>query len=102
MAYISQRRAFWRAEIRRSGHKPCYGTFDTKVQAQQWTRRIESEMDSGVHFDRSVAERTTLTVALNRYQRDVVPLKRYPKQENQRIAQWLRHELSYRIRLASR
>ena len=72
MAYISQRGAFWRAEIRRSGHEPCYGTFDTKLQAQQWTRRIESEMDSGVHFDRSVVERTTLAVALIRLELQLV------------------------------
>ena len=36
MAYISQRGAYWRAEIRRRGYKPVYRTFDTKQQAQQY------------------------------------------------------------------
>ncbi len=47
MAYISQRGAFWRAEVRRRGYKPVYRTFDTKQDAQQWARRTESEMDAG-------------------------------------------------------
>lgn len=96
MAYISQRGEYWRAEIRRRGHKPVYRTFDTKQQAQQWARRIEGEMDAGVYIDRTEAERTTLREALERYQREIVPTKRYPKQENTRIARWLRHELAYR------
>lgn len=35
MAYISQRGAYWRAEVRKRGHKPIYRTFDTRQQAQQ-------------------------------------------------------------------
>jgi integrase len=96
MAYISQRGVYWRAEIRRRGHKPAYRTFDTKQQAQQWTRRVEGEMDTGVHFDRSESERTTLREALERYQREIVPEKRHPYQENRRIARWIGHDLSYR------
>ena len=96
MAYISQRGAYWRAEVRRRGCKPAYRTFDTKQQAQQWARRIESEMDSGLYFDRSESERTTLSQALERYRRDIVPEKSHPSQENHRIDRWLRHELSHR------
>ena len=56
MAYISQRGAYWRAEIRRHGYKPVYRTFDTKQQAQQWIHRVESEMDAGLLIDRTEAE----------------------------------------------
>jgi hypothetical protein len=66
MAYIKERGAFWRAEVRRKGYKPAYRTFDTQKQAQQWARRIESEMDSGLYIDRAEAECTTLRVALER------------------------------------
>ncbi len=66
MAYISQRCAYWRAEIRRRGYKPVYRTFVTKQQAQQWARRVESEMDAGLFIDRTEAERTTLREALER------------------------------------
>ncbi|MCY1266719.1 Phage integrase family protein [compost metagenome] len=102
MAYISQRGEYWRVEIRRRGYKPIYRTFDTRQQAQQWARRTEGEMDAGVFVDRTEAERTTLREALERYQREIVPTKRYPKQENTRIARWLRHELAYRTLSALR
>ena len=55
MAYIKQRGEYWRAEVRRKGYKATYRTFDTQKQAQQWARRVESEMDSGLYIDRSEA-----------------------------------------------
>jgi integrase len=96
MAYISQRGEYWRAEVRRRGYKPVYRTFDTKQQAEKWARRIESEMDAGSFIDRTESERTTLREALQRYQREIVPEKRYPQQERQRIKRWLENDLSYR------
>lgn len=96
MAYIKERGAYWRAEVRRKGYKPTYRTFDTQKQAQQWARRIESEMDSGLYVDRAEAERTTLREALERYNRDIVPTKRHPYQETCRINRWLQNDLCYR------
>ncbi|WP_176059961.1 site-specific integrase [Paraburkholderia sp. BCC1876] len=96
MAFIAQRGAFWRAEVRRKGHKPVYRTFDTRQQAQQWARRIESEIDCGAYVDRTAAERTTLREALLRYQREIVPTKRYQRQENHRISRWLHDDLAHR------
>ncbi|WP_225869990.1 Arm DNA-binding domain-containing protein [Glaciimonas sp. PCH181] len=66
MAYIKERGAYWRAEVRRKGYKPTYRTFNTQKQAQQWARRIEAEMDSGLYADRAEAERSTLREALER------------------------------------
>lgn len=96
MAYISQRGEYWRAEVRRRGYKPVYRSFDTKQQAQQWARRVESEMDSGAYVDRTEAERTTLREALERYRREIVPEKRHPYQENRRIQRWIDNPLSHR------
>ncbi|SDC19974.1 Phage integrase family protein [Cupriavidus sp. YR651] len=96
MAYIAQRGAYWRAEVRRKGYKPTYRTFDTKLQAQQWARQVESSMDAGLYTDRTEAERTTLREALERYRREIVPAKRYPTQENGRIQRWLKTDLAYR------
>ena len=96
MAYIKERGAFWRAEVRRKGYKPTYRTFDTQKQAQQWARRVESEMDSGLYIDRAEAERTTLREALERYNRDIVPTKRHPYQETCRVNRWLQNDLCYR------
>ena len=96
IAFIKERGTYWRAEIRRKGYKPTYRTFDTQKQAQQWARRVESEMDSGLYVDRSEAERTTLREALERYQRDLVPTKQHPYQETCRINRWLQNDLCYR------
>ncbi len=96
MAYISQRGKYWRAEVRRRGYKPVYRSFDTKQKAQQWARRVESEMDSAAYVDRTEAERTTLRQALERYRREIVPEKRHPYQENRRIQRWIDNDLSHR------
>lgn len=96
MAYIQQRGQFWRAEVRRKGYKPTYRTFDTQKQAQQWARRVESEMDSGLYVDRTEAEHTTLREALEHYKREIVPTKKHPYQEIRRIERWLQNDLSFR------
>ncbi len=96
MAYISQRGQYWRAEVRRRGIKPVYRTFDTQKQAQQWARKVESEIDAGLFIDKTQSERTTLREALERYGKEIVPTKRHPTQEQQRINRWLKHDLAYR------
>jgi integrase len=97
MAYISQRGAFWRAEVRRRGYKPVYRSFDSKQLAQQWARRIEAEMDAKTYLDRSEGERTTLDEGLDRYLREVVPTKTSPRQEEGRVNRWKKHPLAYRM-----
>lgn len=96
MAYIKKRGEYWRAEVRRKGHKPTYRTFDSQVEAQKWARRVESEMDTGYYVDHSEAEKTTLRTAFERYRREIASKKKHPKQENGRIDRWLKHDLCYR------
>lgn len=91
MASITKRTdsPYWRAQIRRQGYEPISRTFDTKAQAEVWARSVENEMDRGAYFDRTESERTTLADALERYRREIVPEKRHPAQEHQRINRWL-------------
>jgi integrase len=96
MAYIKKRGDYWRAEVRRKGHKPTYRTFDSQAEAQKWARRVESEIDTGYYVDHSEAEQTTLREALERYRKEVAAKKKHPKQENGRIDRWLKHDLCYR------
>jgi hypothetical protein len=96
MAYIKKRGEYWRAEVRRKGHKPVYRTFDTQVEAQKWARKIETEIDTGFYVDNSAAEKMTLGEALKRYKADVASKKRHPLQEYGRIDRWLRNDLSFR------
>jgi hypothetical protein len=46
MAYIKKRGQYWRAEVRRKGHKSTYRIFDTQAGVQRWARRIEAEIDT--------------------------------------------------------
>lgn len=96
MAYIKKRGEYWRAEVRRKGHKPTYRTFDSQAEAQKWARRIEADIDTGFYVDNSAAEKFTLGEALEQYRRDVAAKKRHPIQENGRIDRWLRNDLCFR------
>lgn len=47
MASIIKIGSFWRALIRRKGHKPQCKTFRNKSQADVWARQREAEIDRG-------------------------------------------------------
>lgn len=75
MASIYRSKKFWRAEVCRRGIRKSH-TFDTKAEAETWAAMVESEIGRGVFVDHSEAERTTLAVALDRYEREVLPHKK--------------------------
>ena len=93
MASISKRGRYWRAQIVRRGYPPQYRTFDTRAEAEAWTRGIETEMDRGVFLSRVESEQTTLAEALDRYQREISSGKAHPEQDYQRVGGWLRQGL---------
>lgn len=96
MASFSKRGLYWRAQIRAKGQDTISRTFDTKAQAQTWARSVENEMDRGVYVDRRESEQTTLAEAIERYKREIIPLKAHPKQECQRVDRWLQNPLAKR------
>lgn len=96
MASIAKRGNYWRAQVRMKGQQPISRTFDTKADADKWARHIESEMDRGIFFDRTEAEKTTLSEALDRYESEVISRKQYPEQELQRVSHWRKQPLSQR------
>lgn len=75
MASIYKRNGFWRAEVCKRGVRKSH-TFDTKSDAETWAAKVESEIGRGIFVDHSEAERTTLTEALDRYEREVLPHKK--------------------------
>src|SRR5436309_8073565 len=85
MATFEKRGPFWRVKIRRTGLPAQTRTFDSKTDAQQWARSLETEIDNGLLVDRRVAERTTLAEILERYRREVTPTKRGARDENLRL-----------------
>ena len=95
MARISKRGRYWRAQIVRRGYPPQYRTFDTRAEAEAWSRAMESEMDRGIFVSRVESEKTTLADALGRYEREISVGKAHPKQDYQRIRHWLRQDLAH-------
>jgi integrase len=66
----------WQAQIRKKGYPPQVKTFDRKVDAVKWARKVEHEMDSGSWTDNKEARQMTLSEALQRYLKDVSSRKR--------------------------
>ncbi|MGN7956699.1 site-specific integrase [Agrobacterium tumefaciens] len=97
MATIRKLRGRWQAQVRRRGMKPRCKSFDTKMEAEKWARDLEAQVDRfGAAPDTKILESTTLGQLLERYQREVSPLKRGSVQEIQRIDVLRRHDLAYR------
>ena len=95
MASISKRGRYWRAQIVRRGYPPQYRAFDTRAEAEAWSRAMESEMDRGIFVSRVESEKTTLTEALGRYEREISVGKAHPEQDYQRIRHWKRQDLAH-------
>lgn len=81
----------WQAQVRRRGLKAAVKSFKTKIEAGRWARLLESEIDRGVFVDRSESERTTLAELIDRYLREVTPLKKSARNETQRLNALRRH-----------
>ena len=71
-------------------------TFDTKAGAEAWAAVIESEIARGVFVSRAEAEDTTLSEALDRYERDISSVKKSAARERSTIAAWRTSRLGAR------
>jgi len=85
MASIYKHRNQWRAEIRKKGHAKVGKLFSTKARAQTWATAVEADMDAGRYRSTVEAERTSLGECIDRYLKEVSPLKRGYKME---ILRW--------------
>jgi integrase len=78
----------WQARVRRKGYPPQLKTFETRVEADAWARKVESGIDGGTFVSRAEAEATSLSEALDRYEREIVPGKKGDVQEKSVIRMW--------------
>lgn len=97
MAYFQERSGSWRAIVKRKGFERITRTFDTKAAAEAWAKITESEMVQGIFSPRKEAENTTLSEALDRYEREVSSTKKGHRREKTRISLWKNHPLAKRI-----
>jgi integrase len=75
----------WKAVIRKTGWPMETKTFRTKRDADDWSRRTEDEMVRGVFIQRGAAERTIFAEALERYVKEVTPIKKLTTQKAERL-----------------
>jgi integrase len=66
----------WQAIVRRKGYRAQFHTFDSRHNAQQWARKLESEIDRAVFVDRGPSERITFGELIDRYCTEIVPGKK--------------------------
>lgn len=66
----------WHVQVRKQGYRTQTRTFTTKVDAERWGKETEIAIERGLFFDRTVAERTTLSSLIERYRQEVLPSKR--------------------------
>ena len=71
----------WQAEVRKRGYPSQTKTFETKMEAQAWARKIEHQMDSRQFEDKREADSTTLHEAFERYAIEITSQKKGVKQE---------------------
>lgn len=95
MASIRNRGPYqWEATVTKAGFRRQSKTFETKRDAEDWSKTVESEMRRGIFVDRSEAERTTLRELLERYRKEVTPLKRGAGPELSRLKRLMVHEIA--------
>ncbi len=86
----------WQVLVRRKGYPLLSKSFKKRTDAEAWAREVEAEMDRGVFVSRKEAENTTLSGALERYEREVSSEKKGRRQEKARIERWKDHPLGKR------
>ena len=97
MATFRKRSGSWQALVKKKGFGQIGRTFDTKGEAEAWAKIIEAEMVRGGYFSRKEAEATTLSEALDRYEREISSIKKGYLQEKKRIRAWKLHPLAKRF-----
>jgi len=83
----------YRAKVRLKGHPLQTATFERLTDARRWAQQTESAIREGRHFKTVEAKRHTLTEAIDRYIKNVLPSK--PKSEANQSAQlnWWREAI---------
>ena len=96
MATIRKKRNKWAVSIRRSFHQPLFKSFASKQDAERWAVKTERLIEIGQYQDMSEANKTTLLMLLERYEREVSSKKR-TKADKQYIKNILKHKFVTKV-----
>jgi integrase len=99
MATIRKRSGNWQAIVKRKGYGQISRTFDTRADAELWASTTESEIGHGKYVPARTreSENTTLSEALDRYEREVSSQKKSHEKEKVYMRQWKRTPLAKRF-----
>ncbi|WP_296649874.1 site-specific integrase [Paraburkholderia sp.] len=86
----------WQARVRRKGYPDQVKTFNSRVEAEEWARAIEHQIDRGAFVSRAEAEATSLYEALERYEREVTAHKNGVEAEKSVLRIWKGTDLALR------
>ncbi|MFW7342258.1 hypothetical protein V0R37_12010 [Pollutimonas sp. H1-120] len=84
----------YRVWVRRRGRSTS-STFDRKADAEAFGRKIEAAIEAGASVGYQRIKSSILADLLRLYKANVIPERRNPTQEKQRIKHWL-DNLSFR------
>ncbi|NYT59637.1 hypothetical protein H0A65_11980 [Alcaligenaceae bacterium] len=85
----------YRVWVRRRGRSTS-STFDRKADAEAFGRKIEAAIEAGASVEYQRIKSSTLADLLHLYEANVIPERRNPTQEKQRIKHWLATPLAKR------
>ncbi len=75
----------WQATVRMTGYPSQSKTFERKIDAEIWARKIETDIDKGIFQSSSDAEKTTLTDLIDGFKKEYAPFH-YRKREDEKEA----------------
>lgn len=85
MASIIKRDGRWRALVRKAGHTRC-ATFATRALANEWARKVETQIDQLKAAGVMQSEGETLATLITRYTEEFYPLKRWGRSKSNDLA----------------
>ncbi len=85
----------YRVWVRRGGRSTS-SPFDRKADAEAFGRKIKTAIEAGASVEYQKIRSSTLADLLRLYEANVIPERRSPTQEKQRIKHWLATPLAKR------
>lgn len=78
----------YKVEVRKKGFPPQRATFKRKTDANKWARQTESAIEEGRYFKTTEARKHTLSDAINRYKKSVLPEKKDSRKQGAQLDWW--------------
>jgi len=78
----------YRVQVRLKGHPSATATFERLTDAKKWVQQTETAIREGRYFKTSQSKKYTLADALDRYEKEVLSLRKNPVNQRIYLAHW--------------